>query len=57
MGGINSCEKKKNKKLEINQRRPNNFKINHISNGKAEIKSMWHNKAKKGKFQPKKSSK
>jgi hypothetical protein len=57
MGGINSCEKEKNKKLEINQRRLNNFKINHIRDGKVEIKSMWHNRAKKGKSQPKKSSK
>jgi hypothetical protein len=57
MGGINSYEKEKNEKLKINQRRHNNFKINHISDGKAEIKSMWHNKAKKGKSQPKKSSK
>jgi hypothetical protein len=57
MGGINSCEKEKNKKLEINQRRFNNFKINHIRDGKVEIKSMWHNRAKKGKSQPKKSSK
>jgi hypothetical protein len=57
MGGINSYEKEKNKKLEINQKRLNNFKINHINDGKAEIKSIWHNRAKKGKFQPKKSSK
>jgi len=57
MGGINSYEKEKNEKLKINQRRHNNFKINHISDGKAEIISMWHNKAKKGKSQPKKSSK
>jgi hypothetical protein len=45
------------KKLKINQRRPTDFKINHIIDGRAEIKSMWHNIAKKGKSQPKKSSK
>jgi hypothetical protein len=57
MGAINSCEKEKNEKLKINQRRPNNFKINHINDGRAEIKSMWYNIGKKGKSQPKKSSK
>jgi hypothetical protein len=55
MGGINTYEIEKNKKLKINRRRLNNFKLNHISNGRAEIKSTWHNRAKNGKSQPNKS--
>jgi hypothetical protein len=35
------------KKIKINQRSPKN--LNHINDGKVEIKSMWHNIAKKGK--------
>jgi hypothetical protein len=47
--------KKKNlEKFEINQRRLNNLKINHFSDGKVEIKSMWLNKKKRKILKPRK---